>query len=137
MQLSVIVPFHRNLVQLRRTLAAVRAAGDRLPAPAVLKDVIVVADGAPEDPARVARDTGASLLSIAGPNGPAIARNRGAAVASGDLLIFVDTDVVVSPDALARFAALFAAQPDLAAAIGAYDEEPDDPGFISQCKNLS
>jgi glycosyltransferase involved in cell wall biosynthesis len=76
-------------------------------------------------------------MSIDGPMGPAVARTRGAAIATGDLLVFVDTDVVVHTDALARLAALFTADEDLGAAFGAYDENPPDPGFFSQCRNLA
>lgn len=137
MQLTVIIPFHRNLTQLRASLAAARVAGQALPKGTDLAELIVVADGAVDDPAEVARDCGARVLEVPGPRGPAVARNRGAAIARGDLLVFVDTDVVMSPDALAGFAALFAADPGVDAAFGAYDEAPADPGFISQCKNLA
>jgi GT2 family glycosyltransferase len=51
--------------------------------------------------------------------------------------VFVDADVVVNQEALPRLAARFVADPDLGAAFGAYDEEPADPGFFSQCRNLA
>lgn len=133
---SVIVPFHRNLAQLRHCLSALNKANQRLPA-SVHVQLIVVGDGAPIDPSATAREAGARLLSIAGPRGPAVARSRGAAAAHGDLLVFVDTDVVVHEEAIARLVALFAADPGLAAAFGAYDEAPADPGFFSQCRNLA
>jgi GT2 family glycosyltransferase len=136
MRLSIIVPFHSNLEQLGRSLAALRRAGHALPEHAELAEIIVVADGSSEDPTALARENGARVLAIAGPQGPAVARNHGAASASGDLLVFVDTDVVVSASALAQFAALFTGR-DAAAAFGAYDETPADPGFISTCRNLS
>jgi GT2 family glycosyltransferase len=66
-----------------------------------------------------------------------VARTRAAEQASGDLLVFVDSDVVVRPDALGRLAALFLSDSTIGAAFGAYDEEPPDKGFFSQCKNLA
>ncbi len=132
---SVVVPFHRNVAHLRRCLGALRAAGQALP-PAALREVIVVADGAAENPEGVVRDEGAVLLTIDGPRGPAVARNRGAAQATGNVLVFVDSDVVVHEDALVRLARVFADE-QVDAAIGAYDEQPDDPGFVSQCRNLA
>ena len=35
-----------------------------------------------------------------GPKGPAYARNRGAEVATGDILIFIDADITVHQDTL-------------------------------------
>jgi GT2 family glycosyltransferase len=136
-RLAVIVPFHRNLQQLRQCLTALREAGSALPSTAELSDLIVAADGAVDDPAEVAAAAGARVVTIAGPRGPAVARTIGAATAAGDLLVFVDTDVVAHTDSLTRLAALFVADPDLGAAFGAYDEAPADPGFFSQCRNLA
>lgn len=134
--LSVIVPFHRNLAHLRRCLAALNIAREAV-RPSAVPEIIVVADGASEDPRTLVSEAGAALVTIDGPSGPAVARNRGAAAASGDVLIFVDSDVTVGEQALARFAELCAAQPQVSAAFGAYDEQPDDPGFVSQGKNLA
>lgn len=136
-ELSVIVPFHRDLRQLRRCLAALNTAGEAVDSWAALREIIVVADGSPEDPRGVVDAAGAHVLAIDGPAGPAVARNRGAALATGNVLVFVDSDVVVGEQALARFARLFAADRDLGAAFGSFDERPDDPGFVSQCKNLA
>jgi GT2 family glycosyltransferase len=137
MRLSVIVPFHQNLANLDQCLSAVRAAALALPDETVFREIIVVADGARDDATAVARTNGTALLSLDGPFGPAVARNRGAAAAAGDLLVFVDSDVVVSRQSLTQLAGRFAATPELAAAFGAYDEQPADPGFFSQGKNLA
>jgi glycosyltransferase involved in cell wall biosynthesis len=137
LRLSVIVPFHKDLARLQPCLEAIRAAASALPSAAHLAEIIVAADGAVENPEPVARQTGARVLAIAGPKGPAVARTRAAEQASGNLLVFVDSDVVVRPDALARLAALFLADATIGAAFGAYDEEPAERGFFSQCKNLA
>ena len=137
LRLSVVVPFHRNLDQLRRSLGALRASATALTAEAELAELIVAADGAVDDPTAVAAEAGARIVTIAGPRGPAAARTIAASSATGDLLVFVDTDVVVHMDSLPRLAALFLAEPDLGAAFGAYDETPPDPGFFSQCRNLA
>lgn len=136
-RLSVVIPFHRNLDQLRQSLAAVNASVRALPATVRLADLIVAADGAVDDPTAVAAEAGARIVTIKGPRGPAVARTIGAGTATGDVLVFVDTDVVVHTDSLARLANLFLEEPDLGAAFGAYDEAPADPGFFSQCRNLA
>jgi glycosyltransferase involved in cell wall biosynthesis len=68
--------------------------------------------------------------------GPSRARNVGAASAVGDYLVFIDADVRVHRDTLSRFVAGFSKDPQLGAIIGAYDDSPADPGFLSQYKNL-
>jgi glycosyltransferase involved in cell wall biosynthesis len=130
MRLSFIVPFHRDLASLGRCLAglATRPRGS---------EVIVAADGARDDCRQTARDHGARVISIDGPRGPAVARNVAAAAASGDVLVFIDADVVVSRPGLARLVRLFQDDPSLAAAFGSYDDLPAHPGFVSQYKNLS
>jgi len=66
-----------------------------------------------------------------------VARNAAAATAGGDVLVFIDSDVVVSRAGLNRLAAVFTEHPRTAAVFGSYDEQPADPGFVSQYKNLS
>jgi GT2 family glycosyltransferase len=129
-RLSVIVPFHRNLPQLERCL---RPLTDRPPE----SELIVVADGAVDDCRPLVSTGGGRLVEIDGPFGPAVARNRGAAIARGEILLFVDSDVVVPAGNLARVLAMFEAESGLDAVFGAYDEAPADPGFVSQYKNLA
>lgn len=131
MALSFIVPFHRNLRQLAACLAGIRAA-----APGA--EIVVVADSAVDDAAHAVTEAAATLLRLdGGPLGPAAARNRGAAIAAGDVLVFVDADVVPHRDSAARIEAALAADLGVAAVFGAYDENPPDPGVVSQGKNLA
>jgi GT2 family glycosyltransferase len=127
---SIIVPFHTNLAHLDRCLSAVRRS---MP----LAEVIIAADGARQDCRDLASRCDARVIDVAGPSGPATARNRGAAAATGDVLLFVDADVVVAEDALPGMYALLGATPELAAVFGAYDLTPPEPNFMSQYKNLS
>ena len=129
-RLTIIVPFHKGLEFLERALAAIVPLhpGDEL---------IIAADGARDDCRALAARYGARLIEIAGPRGPAVARNVAAAHAAGDVLVFVDADVVASTDAVERVARMFAERPDLSAVFGAYDEDPAAPGFVSKYKNLA
>ena len=68
--------------------------------------------------------------------GPARARNLGALQAGGDVLFFIDADVTVPPDAIARLNHHFVNDPELAGMIGSYDDQPAVPGFLSQYRNL-
>jgi glycosyltransferase involved in cell wall biosynthesis len=68
--------------------------------------------------------------------GPAAARNRGAALASGDVVLFVDSDVIVHPNAISRVRQVLRSDPVLTAVFGAYDAEPEAPGAVSGFRNL-
>lgn len=68
--------------------------------------------------------------------GPAAARNAAAGSVAADVLVFVDSDVEVHADALARIERRFAAEPELAALFGAYDDDPAAPGLTSRFRNL-
>lgn len=108
--LAVVIPATDHPPSLGRCLAALRA-GSQIP-----DDLIVL-----EEPAGI---------------GPAAARNLGADICAADILVFVDSDVEVHPDALARIARRFAEDPSLTALFGAYDDDPDDPGLASRYRNL-
>jgi hypothetical protein len=71
-----------------------------------------------------------------GPRGPGFARNLGAAQATGDVIVLVDADVCVKPDALRRIRDHFTDTPTLGAVFGAYDDVPASPDFLSQYRNL-
>jgi GT2 family glycosyltransferase len=68
--------------------------------------------------------------------GPAAARNDGARRATGDLLVFVDADVLVHADAFERIRAAFERDPALTAVFGSYDDAPEDAGAVSGFRNL-
>ena len=131
--LSVIVPAWECADQLQRCLAGLEAS-DLSRAD---WECIVVDDGSRDRTPDIAEAHADRVLRVAGgPRGPGHARNRGAELARGDVLVFVDADVVVARDTLRRFVELFAADSSLTAAFGAYDAHPADPGLVSQYRNL-
>ena len=100
-----------------------------------LLEVIVVDDGSDDGSGDLAARLGARVVAGGSRQGPAAARNRGAEVASGEVLLFVDADVVVHDDAVAR-AREALAEPGLDAVFGSYDDRPEEPGFASLYMNL-
>lgn len=128
MKVSLVIPVLRGGAAWQSCLAHVAALD---PPP---HEVIVVADGDPADAAVVTLP--ATVLVAPTTRGPAWARNWGAQVATGDVLFFVDADVALPADAVAHVAAVFAAEPEVAALIGSYDDAPAAPNFCSQYKNL-
>jgi hypothetical protein len=67
---------------------------------------------------------------------PAGARNDGVRRASGDVVLFVDADVVVHADAVRRVRKRFEHDPSLTAVFGAYDDLPGAPGVVARFRNL-
>lgn len=131
--LSVIVPAYQGQRVLPLSLAALRAS--TLPRQAW--ELIVVDDASLDDTAVVAAEHADTVVRLPGkPRGPAYARNRGFEVARGEVIVFVDADVCVHTDTLARFASIFANERDVGAVFGSYDLEPPDKGFVSQYRNL-
>lgn len=82
------------------------------------------------------RAPGDDVIVARNGDGPAAARNRGAKLARGEVLVFVDSDVRVHPDALARIRVAFAGDPGLTALFGAYDDDPACRQTVSQFRNL-
>jgi GT2 family glycosyltransferase len=69
-------------------------------------------------------------------SGPAAARNAGVEAADGEVIVFVDADVEVHPDAFDRIRARFDSDPELTALFGSYDDRPEAPGLVSAFRNL-
>jgi Glycosyl transferase family 21 len=85
-----------------------------------------------------AREPPESVVVVDDPSigGPAQARNIGAERASADVLVFVDSDVEVHPDAFVRIREAFTADEALVAVFGSYDDDPERHGLISDFRNL-
>jgi len=105
---SVVVPTHNRRAAVTRLLVALREQ-DLVPGGF---EAIVVADGCADGTAEALRafDTGFPCVVLEQPaSGPAAARNRGAARATGDILLFLDDDVEPRPGVLRAHAAFHAA----------------------------
>src|SRR4051794_19573445 len=93
---SVVIPTHNRIERLKRVLVALEcqnyALGDF--------EVIVVSDGSSDGTDEYLRTltTPLQLHAVAQPNqGVAVARNNGMRKATGDIILFVDDDVVPAP----------------------------------------
>lgn len=113
----------------RRVLACSDAAGAAV-------EFIVALDGPPAPPPAWLDRPDVRIVATGSRSGPAVARNVAAEAARGEVLLFVDADVELAPEALERALAAFAAEPDLVGVFGTYDDEPSAPGLVSQFRNL-
>lgn len=108
--LTAVIPATKDPPTLERCLLAIEAAAE-----------------APEE---------VLVVDRCAQRGPAGARNEGARRATGDVLVFIDADVAIHPDAFTRVRAAFGGEPELAGLFGSYDDAPPAPGLVSQFRNL-
>ena len=131
--LSVIVPAHNAVSTLRQALEALE--GSDLARHEF--EILLVDDGSTDETSVVAAEFCDMVVRLSGkPHGPAFARNRGVEACRGEVLVFVDADVVVHADALPRLAERFRSQDEVSAVFGSYDDRPTSPGIVSQYRNL-
>jgi glycosyltransferase involved in cell wall biosynthesis len=128
--ISVIIPSHNAGEHIQECL---RCLEESSVAPL---EVIVVDDCSTDGTRKIAQEFGATVVATERQSGPAKARNVGARIARGRILFFLDSDVCVHRDTVARVAEAFAQDPALDALIGSYDDSPGCKDFLSQYKNL-
>lgn len=98
--------------------------------PATLADCLaaIAAADAPPEEVVVVEDSGLA--------GAAAARNLGVSRSTGELLVFVDADVIVRRDVFSRIREAFDGDPELTAIFGSYDDTPAAAGPVSGFRNL-
>lgn len=130
---SVIMPTIFWTGTFERCARRILAVIDATP---VKAEVIFAFDGVPPATPSWLNRPGVRIVSTGVRSGPAIARNRAAELATGEILFFVDADVELATDTLDRIDTAFAADPDLVGLFGAYDDEPTAMGVASVFRNL-
>ena len=104
MLISIVIPAHNAAATLGDCLGAVRGS-DAFES--LCREIIVVDDGSTDDTVDVAERHGATVVRLESAHGPGTARNRGAAKAVSEVVLFLDADVLVHPDTLTWAAAHF------------------------------
>jgi glycosyltransferase involved in cell wall biosynthesis len=109
---SVVIPCFNQARYLPAAVASVWAQDDAVPL-----DCVVVDDGSTDDTAVVATRLGVALVRQ--PNaGVSAARNAGLQATRGDLVVFLDADDELLPDAIGIELEALRAHPDAAAVVG-------------------
>ena len=131
MKLSVVIPVHNGGDALIKCLEAV-AASTRPP-----EELIIVDDASTDGSVHLAKQFGTVIgCQSQQPIGPAKARNLGAAHSQGDIVLFLDADVVVHLNTLALIERYFTEHPEIDALFGSYDDSPTHRNWVSLYKNL-
>ncbi len=130
-KLSVVIPVQNGASHLPKCLEALRGSS-RPP-----DEIVVVDDCSTDDSAAIAQANNCRVIQLrTGPRGPAAARNRGVRASSGNIVVFIDCDVAVHPDALVLIEEQFVAHEDVSAVFGSYDDAPTNHGVVSRYRNL-
>ncbi|MHC4270128.1 MAG: glycosyltransferase family 2 protein [Planctomycetota bacterium] len=112
-------------------------------------ELIVVNDASKDNSVETANKYGAMVLHTADfpfkhkPDfpfqdsmGPAGARNIGVKHANGEIIFFIDGDVIPKSDNLDRLRKIFTENTDIDAVFGTYDDSPGCTNLIAQYRNL-
>jgi len=129
-QISLIVPVHNNPRDLVECISALKA--EAYPG----SEIIIVDDGSTDKTGSVAVGLGVMVLHIKDNAGSAAARNFGARHARGEVLMFIDADVLIAPNTIVHVLRFFSQHPEFAGVFGSYDAHPRAEGLVSQYRNL-
>lgn len=99
-------------------------------------EIILVDDASTDDTAQIAESMGCRVFIMDKQSGPAVARNFGSKEAKGEIVLFIDSDVLVKSNTIELVASTFSQNPDISALFGSYDDSPSDTDFLSQYRNL-
>jgi glycosyltransferase involved in cell wall biosynthesis len=128
--ISVIIPVHNGEKHIAKCLEALIQSNYPT------FEIILVDDCSTDNTLAIAKAKGLSVIGTKTRSGPAVARNLGAMHAQGDILLFLDADIMVRKESLALIENNFSRNPDIAALFGSYDDEPEAGNFLSQYRNL-
>jgi glycosyltransferase involved in cell wall biosynthesis len=128
-KVSVIIPARDSGTVLGECLAALKMSSFPI------HEIIVVNDSSGDDTLLVAKQHAVKTIDLDRPAGANYCRNRGAAEASGDILLFLDSDVVVKVDTIQKMMSYFLDE-TVDAVVGLYSSHHRHQNLASQYKNL-
>ncbi|HDL63797.1 MAG TPA: glycosyltransferase [Proteobacteria bacterium] len=126
---SVVIPNMNGADTLRETLEAIFSTGYQD------LEVIVVDDASTDSSALIAEEFPVRLLRHKLCRGAAASRNDGAAAARGEIIIFIDSDVIIPPDTI-RIIERDLTDPAVSGVIGLFRPGTRYKGFCSGYKNF-
>ena len=125
MKISIIIPVYNASLTLKECLDAIFDSN--------FKDfeVIVVSDNSTDDSVKIAKQYQCKIIELTENKGPAFARNSGAKISKGDILIFIDSDVIINKGSLISVADNFLDK-EINVIQGIYSHEPTYKNLSTQ-----
>lgn len=127
---SVIVPAYNSQNTIEKCLEAVRQSTYQN------YELIVIDDGSIDATRSIARRYADKVIELHGNFQRSHARNSGIKAAKGEIIINIDSDIVIKPDTLIRIVNYFSKDQQIDALNGILSKEHPNPDFFSQYKNL-
>lgn len=127
--ISVIIPARNAASSLRECLEGLKRS--HVPP----DEIIVVNDDSTDETQAIAEEHRVRTINLDAHHDTNYCRNIGANTATGDILLFLDSDVVVQPDTLQRVLETFS-DARTEAIVGLYSADHPHPNLVSQYKNL-
>ena len=118
MKISIVIPVYNSSLTLKECLNSIFASS--------YKDyeVIVVSDSSTDNSVSIAKEYKTKIIELSQNKGPAVARNKGSESAEGEILLFLDSDVIISEDSLNLIIDKFQ-QHEVNAIQGIYSHKPN------------
>lgn len=120
--ISVVIPTYNSRETLARLLDSLNSS--------VLTgfETLVVDDASTDGTMQMLESYDVNVLRMKDNKGPSAARNMGVRVAKGDVILFLDSDVVVLPETLGEVDRFFSGHPDHSVMVGVYSPKPANSG---------
>ena len=118
MKISIIIPVYNSSSTLKECLDSIFSS--------TFKDyeVIVVSGNSTDDSIKIAKQFQIKIIELPENKGPALARNKGFQVAQGDIILFLDSDVILNKNSLSLIIDKFSLA-EVNAIQGIYSHEPN------------
>ena len=129
MKISVIIPLHNSEETIGECLNAVYNSDYKN------YEVIVVDDCSSDDSVKITKKFPCKVIRLDVNRGAAFTRNTGAKVAKGQILVFIDSDIVLKRNSLTLIAGALKS-PKISAVTGSFSKDSRYKNFTSQYKNL-
>jgi len=126
---SVIIPVKNGRNTLTQCIRAVKKSYFKN------FEIIVVNDHSTDNSADIARNLKCNVIDVTDGTGANNARNVGAKNAKGEILVFIDSDIVVRRETILEIVETLE-EPNLDAVVGIYTAQHRHESFVSQYKNL-
>lgn len=129
-KISIIIPAHNSGKTIYECLNSVCFSQKQLP-----EEIIVVDDCSIDDTVDKARNFPVKIFSLDKQSGAAIARNEGAKICSGNIIVFIDSDVMLNENWLEEIEKSFDTRPDIDVVQGVYDIDSSKKNLVELARN--